>query len=737
MIKGGNYMIKGVHNYSFRNRDLLDYKPLSPTENKIDSAACEIDNSWEIVIPKTDSRLVKYFSHDLARFLSESFDIFVRVRKASSIADELTTPAKKIILVSEADGVDYSYGSQMEGAFYIDVKDNSVVITGKSERGTAKGVYYIEDNMRLFGKPCIKLESVEHAPLFAPRMTHSGIELDTYSDNYLEACAHAGMDAIIVFSGHDNTNLHGFDDPDGMWADACRGYCDFNNLVWRAEGYGLDVYIYSHIKCDMHPEDEGAQEYYENSFGTFFKNHPGIKGIIFVGETFEFPSKDERTTGIRCRFRPEGDTRPSPGWFPCTDYPVLLKMVQDTIYKYNKNVDIIFWSYNYGNAPKEDRLKLIENLPKNITLLVTFEMWDWFTDENGNKYTVDDYSVSFPGPARVFLEEAEKANELGVKLYSMANTGGKTWDIGPVPYLPCPQQWQKRYEGLRDCNEKLNLRGLMECHDYGWVPSFLTLFTKNSFTTNTVSDEEMLEAIAKRDWGPEYKKAIEAWNLFSEGMGLVVAANSDQYGPYRCGPTYPLLFDQERDELDIPTVPWARHKSGTIWFPVYREPVWNNPQEPIMRYNRLATTIVLFRKGLDLLEEAAKNLGAEYGSEISRQIAVVRFMYYTYITTSNVISWQIAKKLLVALKENEVHGNEDILYKAIGVKEKTTDALFNFMKDVASAETDNTLLAVKCGEEDSIIGFEASEEYVFDNEFAQWKINETKRSLQRLENYLK
>ncbi|MBR5270544.1 MAG: hypothetical protein IKV64_00005, partial [Clostridia bacterium] len=94
-------MIKGVHNYSFRNRDLLDYKPLSPTENKIDGTPCEIDNSWEIVIPKTDSRLVKYFSHDLARFLSESFDIFVRVRKASSIADELTTPAKKIILVSE------------------------------------------------------------------------------------------------------------------------------------------------------------------------------------------------------------------------------------------------------------------------------------------------------------------------------------------------------------------------------------------------------------------------------------------------------------------------------------------------------------------------------------------------------------------------------------------------------------------------------------------------------------
>ena len=729
-------MIKGVHNYSFRNRDLLDYKPLAPTENISDDAACTIDNSWEIVVEKTDSRLVKYFSCDLVRFLSESFDVFLRVRKVESIAEEILNPHKKIILAYESNGIDYSYGSEMQGAFHIEVNLNSVIIIGKSERGTAKGVYYVEDYMRLIGKPCLKEEYNEHAPLFAPRMTHSGIELDTYSDNYLEACAHAGMDAIIVFSGHDNMNLHGFDDPDGMWSDACRGYCDFNNLVWRAEGYVLDVYIYSHIICDMHPDDEGAEEYYEKSFGTFFKNHPGIKGIIFVGETFEFPSKDERTTGIRVRFRPKDDTRPSPGWFPCNDYPALLKRVQDTIYKYNKNVDIVFWTYNWGGTPKEDRLKLIESIPKNITLLVTFEMWDWFTDENGNKYKVDDYSISFPGPARVFLDEAEKAKELNIKLYSMANTGGKTWDIGPVPYLPCPQQWQKRYNGLRACNKEYNLSGLMECHDYGWVPSFLSLFTKNAFMTNAISDDEMLEAIAKRDYGSEYKKALEAWNYFSEGMSQVVAIGRDQYGPYRCGPTYPLLFDQTRDDLDIPTVPWARHKSGQIWFPIYRETVWGNPKSPVMRYERLSKVIQLFKKGLSILEDAAENLGVEYGSEVSRQIALVRFMYYTYITTSNVIGWQIAKKLLIAQKEVEVHEDADILYEAIGVKDKTIDALVKFMKDIATAETENTLMAVKCWEEDSIIGFEASEEYVFDNEFAEWKNNETKRSLQRLDAYL-
>ena len=394
------------------------------------------------------------------------------------------------------------------------------------------------------------------------------------------------------------------------------------------------------------------------------------------------------------------------------------------------------WSYNWGYTPKEDRLKLIENLPKHISLLVTFEMWEWFVDENGNKYKVDDYSVSFPGPAQVFLDEAQKAKELGIKLYAMANTGGKTWDIGPVPYLPCPQQWQKRYEGLRECNFKYNLSGLMECHDYGWAPSFLTLFTKNAFTTNSISDSKMLEAIARRDYGKEYEKAIDAWNCFSEGMSLVVASGKDQYGPYRCGPTYPLLFDQTTEELDIPSVDWARHPNGQIWFPVYCEDVWSDPKSLIMRYRRLCAVIELFEKGLGLLEEAKKKLGADYGSEISKQIALVRFMYCTYRTTSNVILWQIAKKLLIAIKEKKEQDNMEILFDAIGVKEKTMEELASFMKQIAENETKNTLMAVKCWEEDSIIGFEASEEYVFDNELAEWKNNETKNSLQRLEAYL-
>ncbi|MDO5478726.1 MAG: hypothetical protein Q4G23_06120 [Clostridia bacterium] len=729
-------MNKGKHDYDFRNRSYINSGSLTPTSNAEEIAPCLIDESWEIVAPISDSRLVRYFLGDLCNFLCDAFGICIRVRKVKDISEYIASPKKRIILCDESHTGLLAIKSDMASAFKIDITEDSVIIVGKTDRGTAQGVYYIEDKMKLRGEARLVLESSEHAPKFSPRMTHSGTELDTFPDNFLEAAAHAGMDAIIVYAGHPDTNLHGFPDPSPMWSDSNYGYCDFNNLVWRAEGYGLDVYIYSHILCDVYPDDAGSDEYYEASFGTLFKNCPGIKGIIFVGETFEFPSKDERTTGIRCQKRPAGDNRPSPGWFPCRDYPKLLSFVKKTINKYNPDADIVFWTYNWGWAPKEDRLKLINDLPKDISLLVTFDMWQYFEDENKNRYKIDDYSISFEGPSDVFISEAEEAKERGVRLYAMANTGGRTWDNGVVPYLPVPNQWQKRYEALCRACDNYALSGLMENHHYGWMPSFLTLFSKNAFDIGGIPNDEMLKQIARRDFGIEADKALKAWQLFSEGISKVLAVSVDQYGPYRCGPAYPLIFDRRKEDLDIPYVDWAWHKGGGIWNPIYPDKVLNNPRQTLFRYERVRTVADYFKRGLELLEDAVREAGGEYGSEISRQAAVARFIYCTYVTTANVIAWAIAKNMLVAKKAGNKIDYMDELYEAIGVSDRSIKGLADCMRKIASRETENVELALTCWAEDSLIGFEASMEYAFNDVVAKWKNSETQLSLKMLDEYI-
>ncbi len=726
-----------THNYSFRNRDFLNYRRLSPTGNCDRLPKCRIDGDFEIVVVCGESRLVDYFSGDFTKFLSKCFELFLRVRVSKNFDEEMKSPAKKIILTDEETSGKRVNKSEMAGSFNIEVASDYIVVIGKSQRGTAQGVYYIEDKMRLYGEAMVALEREEHAPLFSPRMTHSGTELDTFPDNFMEACAHAGIDALIVYAGHPDTNLHGFPDPDAMWRDSCRGYCDYNNLIWRAEGYGLDVYIYSHLLCDFYPTDEGAEEYYEKDFGTLFRKCPGIKGIIFVGETFEFPSKDENTTGARCRFRKPGDKRRSPGWWPCYDYPLLVERVKKTITKYNPDVDIVFWSYNWGHAPKDKRLALMENLPKDISYLVTFDMWEWFTDEaTGEKYKIADYSISFPGPSQVFIDEAEKAKELGLRFYAMANTGGRTWDNGVSPYLPVPQQWAKRYAGLRESSQKYGLCGLMENHHFGWLPSFLSMFAKNAFMTNTISDGECLEQIAVRDYGKEADKALAAWKLFSDGISQVIASDVDQYGPYRCGPTYPLLFDQKAEELEIPYVPWAWHQGGGIWMPIYPMNIYDNPKYTLMILSHMAAVTEKFGEGCKLLEEAVKNLNAQSGSEVSRQFALARFIYCSYLTAGNVVRWTIAKQLLMSAKNGENKECPKEFYQIIGMENPSVEALKEYMFKVAEIENKNIDLALKSWEEDSSIGFEASMEYAFSIDFVNWKKKEIKNSLDRLNKYL-
>ena len=727
-------MLKGKHDYSFRNQSFLHKGKLCPTLNAIEEAHCEIDDGWEIVLPSTDSRLAEYYSYDLFRFLSASFGICPKIRYTEDLSTHLKAPKHKILLLTEADIQCYKLDSTQEGAFRIDVTEDSVLIVGKTERGTAQGVYYIEDSLRLRGDSKLKQENAEHAPLFSPRMTHSGTELDTFPDNFLEACAHAGMDSIIVYAGHPDTNLHGFTDPDALWPGTGWSYCDFNNLVWRAEGYGLDVYIYSHIKCDVYPDDPDALEYYKASFGTLFRNCPKLKGIIFVGETFEFPSKDPHTAGIRCQLKPKEDRRPSPGWYPCSDYPKLINTVKDIIRKYNEDADIVFWSYNWGWAPKEARLALIEALPSDISLLVTFEMWEYLNDDMGAQYRIADYSLSFAGPSQVFKDEAEKAKELGIRLYAMGNTGGRTWDVGTAPYIPAPQQWQKRYDALIDAKERYGLCGLMENHHYGWLPSFLDLFSKNAFTSRTVSSGEMLSKIARRDYGENYQKALDAWECFSQGISKVIACNTDQYGPYRSGPSYPLLFTQTKEELNMPFVPWAWHKRGGIWNPIYPDAVLSNPENSLMRLRHVNEAAKKFIEGADILDLAASN---PKGSAVSKQLAVARYISCTYITAKHVMEWNIAKRLLFAISEKLTGEKFDELFKAISVTDQSAEALADRMKAIADSERKNVGVALECWREDSSIGFEASMEYVFNDEFADWKLTQLDISLKLLDEYLK
>jgi hypothetical protein len=557
--------------------------------------------------------------------------------------------------------------------------------------------------MNLREAPFILKQDQTRRPLFSPRMVHSGWGIDRFPDTQLNAIAHAGMDAILVFTrGVDCTT---------------QGYEDFNNLVDRAESFGVDVYFYSYLKSTKHPDDPDARAYYESTYGALFKACPRAKGVVLVGESVEFPSKDPRTTRRPWNEPPKNgipSTKPSPGWWPCRDYPQWIAMLQNVIRKHKPDADIVFWTYNWGWAPEKERLRLIRSIPNDVTLLVTFEMFEQVRHQ-GVTHVCVDYTISSIGPGRYFKTEAEAARKRGLRLYTMCNTAGMTWDVGVIPYEPVPQQWARRRAALLHAREKWGLSGLMESHHYGWWPSCVNEAAKWSFWSPSPSDDQVLADILRRDYGakaaPQVAQAFRKW---SEAIAHYIPTNEDQYGPFRLGPSYPLVFQPNCSRTfrpkDIkPPAAWNAWLGNKIVLTPY-QPLDDPRQSPgacrvNMEIRSLRVMAALWREGIASLESALKKMPAAKRPSGERLLGLGQFILHTTHTVIHLKEWWKLNQRL--LTEPSRRGQSDVLDRMVAL---------------AEAEIRNAEKTIPIVERDSRLGWEPSMEYLADAEHLRWKI---------------
>jgi len=691
-------------NYEFRKRllevhktDIRDYDIL-PQENEI-----EVNEEWEIVVYKESDRVILTAAKDLQDYFFTSMGLSLRLVRTDDIRGEAEKGFKKIVYITKGSVPELGEALDTPRSYRLIADEDRIILCGHDERGAAQASYYLEDLMNMKRAPIVKKRDEIRKPLFSPRMIHSGYGLDNFPDSHLNAIAHAGMDAILVFVKGVDTTPH--------------GYQDFNELIYRAAAYGIDVYAYSYLKSLKHPEDKDAEEYYEKTYGRVFEKCPGFKGIVMVGESVEFPSKDPNTTGRLRLDKPEDGLpsgKPSPGWWPCIDYPQWLNLIKKIIRRHKEDADIVFWTYNWGYVDKEHRVELIRNLPTDITLLVTFEMFEQIQTDNVTSTCVD-YTLFFEGPGKYFISEAEAAHERGIKLYTMCNTGGLTWDIGVIPYEPAPYQWMRRYEGLHIAREKWGLSGLMESHHFGWWPSFISELAKWSYWSPSPSGEEVLRMIAERDFGKEHiETVIEAWKAWSEGIRNYISTNEDQYGPFRIGPSYPLVLS---GNVEIPTVPYAMFGGNTICNPVYQPRINGRSSLPQFRLpvelGRLNKMRECFRKGTELLEGIYDSLSDKRKQNAFYMINLGKFIVNCVTTAINVKQWYTLKtKLLTETDESKIIEYVDKLI------------------EIGEDEIKNAEATIPLVQADSRLGWEPSMEYMTDEYHLRWKIKQVKQTIE-------
>jgi hypothetical protein len=395
--------------------------------------------------------------------------------------------------------------------------------------------------------------------------------------------------------------------------------------------------------------------------------------------------------------------KPYPGWWPCKDYPLLVKRIRDSVRKYSPDADIVFWTYNWGYAPETERINLINSLPTDISLLVTFEMFEKYNLEHIEGYCAD-YTLSFEGPSKYYLSEAEAASSRGIRLYAMSNTAGKTWDFGAVPYQPMPYQWIKRYKELIKSHYEHGLSGLMESHTFGLYPSFISELANLVFSLSDYDENVLLSEVLSKYYGDEnvsdLKKAMSFW---SDAITNYIPSNEDQYGAFRIGAAYPFCFTKK-------FLPKADDNSiigPSIVMPDYEFPFLDFSPPPSLRID---DEISFLEKMEDLMFEGnkmLKTLNISENEELKNLLNLGEYIYLTIKTGINAKKWHILKSKI----RNEKNKNKIIIL--------LEDAEKLLYEEIKNAEA-----AIPLVKADSCLGYEQSMGYLGDAEQIIWKIKQ-------------
>ena len=676
--------------YAFRKRLLVVHEP----DRRDPAARTESDefvfsDGCRVAVPQDAPPLVARAAWDFAEYLAVSMGVKTGAVDAVAIALD---------------------PSMERGSYEVDVGDK-VSVKAADERAAAQALYHLEDLMNLREAQFLKKGRTLRKARFSPRLVHSGYECDEFPDEHLRALAHHGMDAILVFLYGPGVAKLGRKDN---VADTMR----------RAKAWGLDTYIYSHVKGWKHPDDPDAEAFFDERYGKLAAAYPEARGFVVVDENCHFPSKDPRVAEWdverRCKKDPN-DPRPAPGDYPSSDYPAWFRRVQDALHKANPNLELVFWAYAFVWQPIENATAFVDLLPKDVVLNVTFEMGGAHEKRNGMKSVVEDYSLSFEGPGAFFQNMAARAKRDGLKLYTMANSAGLAWDWGTVPLEPCPYQWKRRWDGVVAARGDYGVSGVMESHHYGVWPSFLTELEKEAYTVGGMPFDWHVRKIAERDYGRRNADAaLAAWRSFSDAVRDMPPTYENQYGPFRMGPAFPFnAFGPELKHSDFPIPPmYLGRYYNELRSRFYYKNDWLGETHDTPAYLERELELLKgiadrFLAGAETFRgfAAQPDLGAARRGKALRMADLAEYMGRGTLTALHV-------------REAVMHEHRVKVLGASGDAEKQARAR---VWELAAAEYANTKAALEIMRRDSRLGWEPTMEYRGGTKTVEWKLERMRR----------
>ena len=675
---------------------------------------------WRVLIHAEAGSLVSVAADDLREYLDTSMQVRVDVQQAGSLEDWPTLGGAIIAGTREhMPGI----GEELKGSKDYEIRVDPdradradrrrIVVCGFDDLGVMHGLYNLEARMNLREGPFLPrdLNTVRHSR-YQTRMVLSWLGWMQWPDSYLSHLAHDGYDAIFA-SVYANPN--GVPGPPHYDIIRKQDAGKLQDLIRRANHLGIKVYTPILYANTREPENKAGLREHVRDIVTEF---PGIHGYILLTEGFYF----EKFFGAGGHGKQ--DLRE---W--ARHWTEAVGIVAEECHRIDPRIEVLPWEYNIDFRPQRVELK------RHVTSLLPQDTIPLLTWENGKEFEIDglcgylrDYSISQVGPAEVAAGQISEAKDRGMQVYCKVDCFA-TWQFGTTPYLPCPQQWQRRYDALSDHG----IDGTLETWSNGYKPNFIAELRAWSCWTDPVAFDTLLRSIARREFGSGSEDLVlRAWDHFSRAIQLVPDTGPSMGTNAAVG--NPLFFDQPPARVMTLHNSWWdeeqkshwRHRVDPYW--PYAHPVVVFTPDFTNRTNR-AESYARARSGIGLveLEERLPKAGVlpvfnkyvllaadefEVGLKLYREAARCAPEGKRAGAMKEVLLVEQIQRMLRSL--HAVLEFEDLRFWLTGTEDPgEAESMLDRMTEILTEEIVRTEASLETARRDSRLGYECEMDYVY------------------------
>jgi hypothetical protein len=501
-----------------------------------------IGNDWRICVAAPRSPRVATAVEDLARFFQQSMRVRLEVVWSSG-----ARPAPNTITLTE--GQTTGEGPKLSGGYRFQAGTEGIHIHGYDPAGVLRGVWYLEELLTLRGGPVVRADARTREPRYRPRATCATWggtgELCTpapvYTDAHLALISHYGYDAIWVnwYSGSDGDRPRPTEIAPGQVPEGTT-YAPYasrlHELVERAARYDLEVVI---LYAAPHPNNEAEKKLLQAEARRFVTEIPQVRTIVLL---------DEGMGSVKHGLGAWVDT--------CS-------LLAQAFGAARPELRVVAWRYTFG-SPTDDRvawdktMQQIGRMDPRLGYSANFDSF-WACRRDGRLQMAYDYSLSLKEPSEDYRhaidylvrdaqQHARPLRPIWTKIESRFSQEANT-----QPEIPCMQRWAGRFQAVNQFRP--GIEGLVaNWYHQGFYPTPVTELFGWLAYTNPPPTEDLLRAIARRDFGPGQEDLVlDAWHDFSEAMWDF---------PFYYGLSYPMNMGLAQpfwlDAKAVNPRPWRR-----------------------------------------------------------------------------------------------------------------------------------------------------------------------------------